>query len=368
MARVLFVSKPIAPPWNDSSKNLARDVAQGLQRHTPVVLTDGRGAWAPANGIVEPLYADRGSFTPALGAQSRVLARLLVGPGVDVWHFFFAPNPRASLAAKVCRAARRARTLQTVCSRPRRMERARQLLFADITVVLSRATFEDLRSVGVPAHRLAHVPPAVPPLEPATTSERRAAREAHGVPSEAPVVLYPGDLELGDGAPRALEGFARMRRDAVLVMACRPKTVGAKEAERRLRARARELGIEQRVMWIGETPRIHALVGAADVVVLPSSDLYAKMDLPLVLLEAMWLARPVVVASDGPAAELADDGAVRTVSRHADDLASTMDSLCGSEGTRLGAHARESAEARFRPERMAAAYERLYDRLLEEHA
>ena len=35
-ATVLFVSKPVEPPWNDSSKNLVRDVASCLnQRENP---------------------------------------------------------------------------------------------------------------------------------------------------------------------------------------------------------------------------------------------------------------------------------------------------------------------------------------------
>ncbi|MDH4281277.1 MAG: hypothetical protein OEV36_01370 [Myxococcales bacterium] len=38
MAQVLYVSKPVAPPWNDSSKNLVRDVAGHLRRHRPIVM------------------------------------------------------------------------------------------------------------------------------------------------------------------------------------------------------------------------------------------------------------------------------------------------------------------------------------------
>ena len=35
MARILMVSKPVAPPWNDSSKNLVRDVAGHLRGTAP---------------------------------------------------------------------------------------------------------------------------------------------------------------------------------------------------------------------------------------------------------------------------------------------------------------------------------------------
>lgn len=365
MARILLVSKPLVPPWNDSSKNLARDVANGMERHSPVVLGDGSGAFAPPRGTVDPIYRDRGRFAPGLEAQLRVLARLAFGERTDLWHFFFAPNPKSSAAGRACAALRRVPTLQTVCSRPRELSRAPSLLFADLTVVLSRRTLEDLANAGVPPTRLAHIPPAVPPLPLPSNDARREARLTLGLPLDAPLVVFPGDLELGDGAARIIETFPRIAHDAVLVMACRPKTADAQSAEQKLRERARALGIAERVRWIGETPHIHALLGTADVVALPSADLFAKMDLPLVLLEAMWLARPVVVAAEGPAAELAEGGAA--VAASAAELAEALNALLEDEQARLalGERARRAAEERYEPARMIGEYEAAYDRILE---
>jgi glycosyltransferase involved in cell wall biosynthesis len=136
--------------------------------------------------------------------------------------------------------------------------------------------------------------------------------------------------------------------------------------ETRLRQRAEALGLSSRVRWIGQTPHIHALVGACDVVALPSTDLYAKMDYPLVLLEAMSLARPVMVASGTPAAELAEGDAVRAVTPDADALAELMEQWLTSGSTRdaQGARARRLLLERYTRGAMGAAYERLYDDLL----
>ncbi|HJL15413.1 MAG TPA: glycosyltransferase, partial [Sandaracinaceae bacterium LLY-WYZ-13_1] len=213
--------------------------------------------------------------------------------------------------------------------------------------------------------RLALVPPAVPPLEPLDEPTRRQTRQAFDVPTDAPLVVYAGDLELGDGARRSLEAFARLREDAILVMACRAKTAGAVSAEGRLRERARVLGVHDRLRWVGETPRIHHLVGCADVVPLPATDLYAKMDLPLVLLEAMWMARPVIVAAGTPAAELADGGAALAVP-DVDALAGALEQLLDEAERRraLGEAARRAAAERYHPERMVRAYEAIYDEVL----
>lgn len=348
MAEVLIIAKPLVPPWDDGTKNLARDLAQGLRRHRP--RTFGRGVVLPG-GVLEP---------PPAGPL-HWLGRLLLGAPADLWHFLFTPNPRTSTVARGAARWRRRPTVQTVTSRPR-ADLPPSLLFADRLVVLSRATERALRERGVPAERLRRIPPACPPLAPFDEEERRAARRRLGLPAAAPVVVFPGDLETGEGAAHVLDAFAaRAERDAVLVMACRPKTARAAAREAHLRRRA-DPG---RVRWVGRTPDIHALLGAADVVALPSRDLSAKVDLPIVLLESQWLARPVIVAAESSAAELAEAGAARVVDG-VDALIGALDQLLADAEARdrAGRAARAFAEAHHHPARMAAAYERVYDELL----
>lgn len=349
VATVLLVSKPLAPPWNDGSKNLARDVAEGMTRHLPRVLVPPAATWRPRRAALEVVGAP---------AARGTLAHLAFGAPTDVWHFFFAPNPRTSRVAAILRRLRGTPSVHTVCSRPRDLRRARRLLFADRTVVLSKATEAALRDAGAEVTR---IPPCAPPLSPPTEAARRDARARLGLPERAPVIVFPGDLEHGEGAARILAAHARRPGDAVLVMACRTKTPTAAAEERRLRASA-----GSGVVWIGETPAIHALLGAADVVALPSSDLYAKVDLPLVLIEAMRLGRAVVVADDAPAAELADGGGALAVPPDVDALTHALEHLLSDEAARaaLGARARAVAAERYDAAPMVAAYERLYDELL----
>ena len=142
---------------------------------------------------------------------------------------------------------------------------------------------------------------------------------------------------------------------------------GDSGAEVQLVAAAISEPLTGRVRWVGETDGIHALLGAADVVALPSDDLWAKMDHPLVLLEAMSLERPVVVAAGTPAAELAEGGAARAVEPDAGAVAEAVGALLeDAEAARaLGERGRARVLAVHAPARVAAAYERVYDGLLE---
>jgi glycosyltransferase involved in cell wall biosynthesis len=253
-----------------------------------------------------PVYAEsHGRFSPALADQARVALYLATRAPRGLWHFFFAPNRKSSNVARLLSRVRRARTVQTVASVPRAGARLGEVLFGDRVVVLSAFTEERFLREGIDRARLVRIAPSVPRLAAPTPDERAETRRSFGLPLDAPVVLYPGDLEFGEGARLALEAHALLSGEAWLVLACRAKTERARERKAELVRRAESLGLAPRVTFLGETPRILALLAASDVVILPSETPYAKMDYPLVLLEAMMLARPVVVASATPAAELA---------------------------------------------------------------
>jgi len=366
MAEVLLVSKPISPPWNDSGKNLVHDLARGLSRHRPTLMLPRGSRPDVPRARTAQVYGGGGGFAPATLDQVRVLAYLCVARDHALWHFFFAPNPRSCRAGGYASRLRKMRTLHTISSAPRDPRVVVPLLFADLNVVLSEHTERRLCSAGLSADRVRRIPPAIVPLVPRTDAERSVLRTQLGLPTSAPIVLFPGDLEFGEGAGLMVECARALRPDVHIVLACRVKTPGARVAADRLFTRVSDLGLISRVRFIGETPRIHDLLACADVVALPSVDLYAKMDYPLVLLEAMSLARSVIVADGSAAAELSRSGGAIALSPDVESLAEGVQRLLDDDEARtaLGAAARAAVHAHYTPARMAAAYEVLYDQLL----
>ncbi len=368
MAEVLLVSKPIVPPWHDSSKNLVRDLATHMNRHTPIVLSQSGVRLDMPRARVETIYDGRSSkFSPALRDNARVLARLFSGARGEYWHFFFAPNPKTSTAARVAALARQARTIQTVCSAPGPRVSLRAVLFADRIVVLSEHTKQRFLADGIAASRMRLVRPCVPTLTPLAPERISSARRRLGLPVDRPLVVYAGDLEFGRGAELALASFIDLPSslDAVLVMACRAKTQAARKRAEALQQQAEHARVAEHVLWFGETPFIHDLLAVADLVTLPTDTLYAKMDVPLVLVEAMALARTVLVGSGTPAAELATAGGAVEVATQRDAVSAMTRALLEDATRRaeLGAAARAIAERDYDPRRMTAAYEAIYDEL-----
>jgi phosphatidylinositol alpha-1,6-mannosyltransferase len=364
VAQILFVSKPIGPPWNDSSKNLARDLAGAMERHAPVLMGRKRAAFRPARGRLEPVYrAHAGGFSPRLADQWSVVRRLAFGARDDLWHFFFAPNRRASKVGRAMTRARGVPSVQTITSIPAPDAPLADVLFADRVVVLSRATERLLAEKGIGGDRVVRIPPCVG--EPSADPD--SARTAFRLPRGARVVTYPGDLEYGGGAEVMLSArLADPSADWILVFACRAKTAAAKEAEKRLVERARSLLPRSVVRFTGETARIRDLLAASDLVALPSRSLYAKMDYPLVLLEAMALGVPVLVTRGTSAEELADGGSAWLADHDPDAVSAAIRQALADDRARreLAARAFDRVNGELSPARVARAHEALYDSLL----
>jgi glycosyltransferase involved in cell wall biosynthesis len=369
---VLFVSKPIAPPFHDGSKCLVRDVAQNLTRVAPIVLstpgapglTAGPGSLAVRSVAA---YGAPGGFTPALSANLRAAAWVLLGSRASVWHFVFAPNARTSGAGSLLRRVRRVPVVQTIASPPRSFDEPQKLFFGDVLVAQSswtRSAIEgSYHAAGLRPPRIEVIPPPVPDIAPPSAADIANVRRELRLASEQRYLLYPGDLETSSGAEATAalaERVAEALPGVVTVFAYRRKSARAAEVATRL---ARRLPATH-TRFLENAPNILALLSGAAAVVFPVDDLWGKVDLPIVLLEAMALGVPVLVLDRGPLQDLG--GVVKVSDLEPATWLSNVRNLL-SDPERSAAIARNQqavlAERHAAPV-VARAYEELYLGLL----
>jgi phosphatidylinositol alpha-1,6-mannosyltransferase len=184
---------------------------------------------------------------------------------------------------------------------------------------------------------------------------------------DRPIVLFPGDYEVSQAARTFAASIQRYEGTKPLfVFACRTKTPHALEEESRLR---RELSLYQNdVRFIGEVKDIFALLAASSVISLPAEDLYAKMDTPLVLLEAMSFGVPIIVTNTPPLSEMLEVPCGLAVSpANADELASATRKLVESPALRtsLGETGKQRVHSFYSAKAMATRYEALYGEVLQ---
>jgi glycosyltransferase involved in cell wall biosynthesis len=371
MAAILYVSKPISPPWNDSGKNLVRDLAEAAVRHDIQVFA-GPGFVPESPRVKLRRRLGASAYAPGLSQRAAIFASLMRVPReIGVLHFFFAPNPLTSTAARAALALNRRPAVQTVASSPADYQGIAHLCFGRRVVVLSEYNRRQLSRAGV--RRVVKIHPGVN-LSRLGEDPDGASRwcETLGAKGRR-VVLYAGDYEFSQGARRTLEMAEPLRRtvpEALVIFACRRKTPAAGPVEAQIRAEAASRGLTDHVRFLNEVENMPGLLTLAEVSVMPVERLYAKMDMPLVLLEHMALGRPIVVSDSEPLAELIPGGAGGIAVPHGDaqKLADAVRDLLRDDRARrdAGASARHVVETHFDIRRSAAAYADLYDEIARE--
>ena len=134
--------------------------------------------------------------------------------------------------------------------------------------------------------------------------DRSAARARLGLADDGPLITFVGKLVPRKGVDTLIEAMG--------LLAGRPSgaprlaMVGIGELRPGLEARARELGVLDRVRFAGKVPHDEVAwwIAAGDVFVLPS----LSEGLPTVVCEAMACARPVVATAVDGTPEIVEDG------------------------------------------------------------
>lgn len=169
---------------------------------------------------------------------------------------------------------------------------------------------------GWPADRAHYIPNFAEPDDHAAQS-----RAALDTPREAPLLLAMGRLHSAKAHDVTLKALAEVP-DAVLWVA------GSGPLDGELKALAKELGVDDRVRWLGWRDDAGALYRAADIVVFPSR----VEPLGNVVIQSWAYGKPVIAAeADGPKALIKDgvDGLLIPI----DDpevLAGTLNGLIGA--------------------------------------
>jgi hypothetical protein len=355
--RVLLLTTPLAPPGAAPANgatlaavDLARALAAGgLAR--PILLTRG--------DVAVPEGCERFAIASDRARDLEVLAAI-VRARADVVHAMFAPRAETGVALAAMARLARVPIVQTIASRPRSFARPALALPGRVVVATSRATADALREAGLPDARVVEIPlPFTPPRDVSPPPDR--------VPG--PTLLFAGDYEFGDALAPTLDAFGQLAPPRgmrpTLLIAARAKTRRARTIEAALRARIAETGLRARVL--GEVPSLLPWILASSAVLLPARDLYAKLDHPRVLLEALSLGVPIVVGGAPSLAELVREGGEGEHGIGA--IAPDVPSLREATETALIREPFDPSRvlpvlARRRAEVVAAAYRALYARVI----
>ncbi len=187
------------------------------------------------------------------------------------------------------------------------------------------------------------------------------ARRSLGLSETVPVIGAVSRFQPEKGIDLLIEALPRVI-EAVPGACCVLAGYGDEEAL--LRGRARELGLEDRVRFLGSRRDIPVILAAMDVFFLPSR----REGLPMALLEALAAGRPIVAARVGGIPGVLEEGRTGTLvpPESPSDLADGIIALLADPARRrdYAEAGRRLFQGRFSAEAMTSRYEALYEEAL----
>jgi len=335
-----------APPglsrWSSYRDVVARDEVDGVQVHYPRKLTLPGGR-----------LGHRNAEAFLLGIR-RTVRRIHAEWPIDVIHaHMMVPDGWAAsrigpeLGVPTVGTAHRADVLDIPAQGAKsRMRVAEAIQGLDAVVTVSRAIGDAADAIARPKRPITVVPNGAD----AEVFMPRGAGEARrrlGIPVDGPVISYVGKLVPRKGVDTLIEAMGLLaRREGGaphLVMA------GIGPMRDGLEHRARELGIDGRITWLGKVPHddVGWVMSTGDVFVLPS----LSEGLPTVVCEAMACGLAVVATAVDGTPEIVDDPATGLlVQPHdADGLAGALARVLDDPVLRsqMGAEALRRSEADY---------------------
>jgi phosphatidylinositol alpha-1,6-mannosyltransferase len=364
-----MVSKPIAPPWQDSNKNLTKNIITYVNNVNFHILTPKGFHFDKSNVISEDIYQSTGDYAPAIQQNLQALFYLItVNKEIDLFHFFFTPNPKTSTVLKHLTKFKNKPSIQTVMSSPKDYGDIGNLLFADKIVVLSDHNKNKLEENGI--DNVVKIYPGLDLKEIDDYNPYSIEFRKENQLEKNYLVLFAGDYEFSGANKTIMESISPVASkypDVKFIFACRSKTEEAQKVEAELRQYAVDLGIDKYVMFIGTADDMLKVIRSIDICLFPVTSLYAKMDIPLVLLECMAYAKPVIITDMSPLNEVyMDDIGLKIPMNDTESLVKSLLDLLGSNNARLekGFKGRRVVEKHFNMKIQASEYEKLYQEIL----
>lgn len=236
--------------------------------------------------------------------------------------------------------------------------RASDFLCDRVTTVSQAAADRFIALDAVSAHKCAVIPNAIDVGEFAPLPERRVQTRSSFAAGTDFIWLAAGRIMPAKDYPNLLRAFARLRvwHSSTQLWIAGP---GSSEARAALQMLAVELNIADAVRWLGLHRDMPGLLDAADAFVLSS----AWEGMPLVLVEAMAMEKPIVATDVGGVRELLSELGGIVAAHNPEQLAQAMLGLMQQPaGLReeQGCAARRRAEQSFSIEARADDYEALY--------
>ena len=371
MKKILLITRPIAPPWDEASKNFAYYLARNLDTLEMHLLTKGILPELGKNIVQHPIYtSSQNDFTFSQKLRS-LFFQFKNKNAFDVAHHFFTPAKLNSFFLKNFLKSKKTRTIQTVATLRQDLysdEEIKKLMFGDIIITYSDYAKNKLNSLGF--GNVKRVYPGIDIVEYKKAEKDSALMQKKNIGEKDFVINFTGEYTRLGAIDIVVDSFIEVAKKipaAKLSMATRIKNEKDARKKTEVVKKLEENNLLEKVSFFDDgSYKMADVYNLCDVSLFPVSDMKGKFDIPLAVVEAMACEKPVILSdlpilselSNGQNSVIIEKGNVKQLVAAILDLYESPEKRAS-----IGRAAREFVKERFDIKKVAEIYKQIYEKL-----
>jgi glycosyltransferase involved in cell wall biosynthesis len=370
LKKVLLVTRPIAPPWDEASKNFAYFLAKNVTGLEIGLLTDKTLPDLSENVRQYPIYTSN-----KLGFFQKIkllkIRKLLRDNDFDILHYMLTPNKINAFAFKNFLGHKKTKTIQTVATLREDLfkdEDFKNILFADLIITYSDYAKNKLASLGF--DNVQRIYPGIDLEVYKPVFRDVALMREKNINAGDFVINFTGEYSRLGAIDSVIESFIKIAGvipEAKLALAVRIKNSKDARKKEEVLKKIKDHGLSDKVCFFDNgTYKMSSVYNLCDISLFPAADMKGKFDVPLAIIEAMACQKPVIISDLPILLEFAkNDNSVIIKSGVEDALVKAILDLYHDKAKReeIGMSARRFAENNFDIKTIAGIYSDIYNNL-----
>lgn len=297
--KILFVSRPIAPPWDEASKNFAYNLAKEIAKNNSNLeihlMTKGILPGLPKNIIQHQIYTSSQNDFGFLQKLRSLFFQFKNKNNFDIVHHFFTPTPLSSFLIKYFLKGK-SKSIQTIATIREDLfsdAKIRKMMFGDIITTYSRYSKNKLETLG-----LDNVQKIYPGIDLKDYKPKKCEHKSHQKTSF--VINFSGEyMRLGaiDDVIDVFIDISKKISEAKLSLAVRVKNAKDARKKKEIIAKLKKNNLLKRVSFYDDgSYKMSDIYNLCDISLFPVRNMKGKFDVPLAVIEAMACERPVILS------------------------------------------------------------------------
>jgi glycosyltransferase involved in cell wall biosynthesis len=297
--KILLLTRPICPPWDEASKNFAYTLAKNIENAEIHLLTSGKMENLPVNVVQEDIFPFP---TLNFGNKFRLYKFLKRIDGMDIVHSLFTPTKINSFFIKLALKNKNVKIIQTVATLREDLYKEadfKKILFGDLIITYSDYAKEKLEQMGF--QNVKRIYPGIDLSDYFPKEKNQELMKKYDISQDDFVINFTGEYVRLDAIDDVVESFidlAKENRNFHLQLACRIKNKKDADKKHRVVERLKEAGCIDQVSFLDDQSyKMSDVYNLCDISVFPVRTMAGKFDIPLAVIEAMACGKPVIASN-----------------------------------------------------------------------